>query len=199
MVRSWWIRVRANPRIGGRPTSGATALAEEAARVNAGIAQKWAARSLADDDWSIDTVTADVIEAWEHVTPLAGAGIDLWLEMLQQGLRSRGYPGAGFVTAPPGPDDPRPLVGQRMTQYVALWEEASTKLAAGTYRSEDLVSDWFRVDGPGRPRRHGHLGGRAPTTPPADEAPPPTAPPTPPAPPPAPPPPSPPPPSGKAG
>ena len=62
---------------------------------SAGIAQKWAARSLADDDWSIDTVTADVIEAWEHVTPLAGAGIDLWLEMLQQGLRSRGDPGPG--------------------------------------------------------------------------------------------------------
>jgi len=73
----------------------ATALAEEAARVNAGIAQKWAARSLADDDWTIDTVTADVIEAWEHVTPLAGAGIDLWLEMVQQGLRARGREGPG--------------------------------------------------------------------------------------------------------
>ena len=48
------------------------------------------------------------------------------------------------MTAPPGPDDLRPLVGQRMTQYVALWEEASSKLAAGSYRSEDLVSDWFR-------------------------------------------------------
>jgi hypothetical protein len=48
------------------------------------------------------------------------------------------------VTGTPGPDDLRPLVGQRMTQYVALWEEASAKLAAGSYRSEDLVSDWFR-------------------------------------------------------
>ncbi len=103
------------------------------------------------------------------------------------------------MTAPPGPDDLRPLVGQRMTQYVALWEEASAKLAAGTYRSEDLVSDWFRWMGLAARDATATWAVALRTTPPADEAPPPTAPPTPPAPPPAPPPPSPPPPSGKAG
>lgn len=56
----------------------------ETARVNGELAERWRARSLADDDWSVDTVTADLIEAWEHLTPLAGSGIELWLELVQQ-------------------------------------------------------------------------------------------------------------------
>lgn len=67
-----------------------TALAEEAARANAEIAERWGARSLTDDDWTVDTVTADVLEAWEHLTPLAGRSLDLWLEMVQQAIRPRG-------------------------------------------------------------------------------------------------------------
>lgn len=68
-----------------------TALLEDAGRVNAQLAQHWGARALDDDDeWTIDTVTADVIEAWEHLTPLADRGLELWLELLQQGLRPKG-------------------------------------------------------------------------------------------------------------
>lgn len=103
------------------------------------------------------------------------------------------------MTAPPGPDDLRPLVGQRMTQYVALWEEASAKLAAGTYRSEDLVSDWFRWMGLAARDATATWAVALRSAPPADDVAAPT--PAPPAPPPAPtpsPPPSPPP-SGKAG
>jgi hypothetical protein len=64
-------------------------LLEETARVNTRLAGQWSARSLADDEWSIDTVTADLIEAWEHLTPLAGQGIELWLELVQQATRRR--------------------------------------------------------------------------------------------------------------
>lgn len=67
-----------------------TELLEEAARVNARLAGHWRERSLADDEWSLDTVTADLIEAWEHLTPLAGQGIELWLEAVQRAVRPRG-------------------------------------------------------------------------------------------------------------
>jgi hypothetical protein len=67
-----------------------TELMGEAARVNADLAGRWGARSMTrGDEWTIDTVTADCIEAWEHLTPLAGRGIDLWLEGVQQALRTR--------------------------------------------------------------------------------------------------------------
>jgi hypothetical protein len=67
-----------------------TELVEEAARVNARLADQWSRRSLHDEEWTIDTVTADLIEAWEHVTPLAGQGIELWLELVQRTIRSGG-------------------------------------------------------------------------------------------------------------
>jgi hypothetical protein len=67
-----------------------TELLEDAGRVNAQLAKHWGARALDDaDEWTIDTVTADVIEAWEHLTPLADRGLELWLELLQQGLRPK--------------------------------------------------------------------------------------------------------------
>lgn len=64
------------------------ALVEDAGRVNAELAGQWGARSLQSSDWTVDTLTADVIEAWDHLTPLAERGLELWLELLQQAIRS---------------------------------------------------------------------------------------------------------------
>ncbi len=64
-----------------------TELLEDAGNVNAELIQQWGARSLQGDEWTVDTMTADVIEAWEHVTPLAGRGLELWLELLQRAIR----------------------------------------------------------------------------------------------------------------
>ena len=41
-------------------------------------------RSLQDGEWTVDTVTADLIEGWEEITPLFGEGIELWLELVQR-------------------------------------------------------------------------------------------------------------------
>ncbi len=63
-------------------------LARESAETSAHLAKSWGDRSLdRSDDWTIDTVTADAIEAWEHWTPLIGRGIDLNLELVQRLLR----------------------------------------------------------------------------------------------------------------
>ena len=51
------------------------------------MADRWARRSLADGEWTVDTVTADVIADWEEMTPLMGRWLDLWLEALQQPIR----------------------------------------------------------------------------------------------------------------
>lgn len=64
------------------------ALVVDAGRVNAELAGQWGARSLQSSDWTVDTLTADVIEAWDHLTPLAERGLELWLELLQQAIRS---------------------------------------------------------------------------------------------------------------
>jgi hypothetical protein len=63
------------------------ALVEDAGRVNARLLSQWGARSLQDTEWTVDTLTADLIEAWDHLTPLAERGLELWLELIQQAIR----------------------------------------------------------------------------------------------------------------
>jgi hypothetical protein len=69
-----------------------TELLEDAGHVNAELIQQWSARSLQGDEWTVDTMTADVIEAWEHLTPLAGRGLELWLELVQRTIRPGDLP-----------------------------------------------------------------------------------------------------------
>jgi hypothetical protein len=61
--------------------------AEDTARASAAAADRWARRSLTDGEWTVDTVTADIIADWEEMTPLMGRWLDLWLEALQQPIR----------------------------------------------------------------------------------------------------------------
>jgi hypothetical protein len=62
---------------------------ERGARTSAALAAKWGERSLQEGEWTVDTVTADLIEAWEELTPMVGEGLDLWLELVQQSLGAR--------------------------------------------------------------------------------------------------------------
>jgi hypothetical protein len=64
-------------------------LLEDAGQVNAELLQQWSARSLRGSEWTVDTMTADAIEAWEQLTPLAGRGLELWLEIVQRTIRPR--------------------------------------------------------------------------------------------------------------
>lgn len=63
-------------------------LVEDTVRVGAAAAERWGRRSLEDGEWTVDTVTADVIADWEEVTPLVGSWLDMWLEAVQQGIRA---------------------------------------------------------------------------------------------------------------
>jgi hypothetical protein len=63
-------------------------LVADAGHVNARLAGEWGARSLREGDWTVDTLAADVIEAWDRLTPLAERGLELWLELVQQAIRS---------------------------------------------------------------------------------------------------------------
>lgn len=66
-----------------------TELVGDAGRINARLASQWGTRSLQDREWTVDTMTADVIDAWDHLTPLAERGLELWLELVQQTIRPR--------------------------------------------------------------------------------------------------------------
>jgi len=57
-------------------------------QASAALAASWSDRSLQPGDWTVDSVTADVIEAWEELTPLTGEGLELWLELVQRSLRA---------------------------------------------------------------------------------------------------------------
>jgi hypothetical protein len=39
------------------------------------------------------------------------------------------------------------LMARRLAEYVALWEGAATKFSNSSYRSEDLLDDWFALCG----------------------------------------------------
>jgi hypothetical protein len=69
-----------------------TELLQDAGHVNAELIQQWSGRSLQGDEWTVDTMTADAIEAWEQLTPLAGRGLELWLELVQRTIRPRDMP-----------------------------------------------------------------------------------------------------------
>ena len=53
----------------------------------------------------------------------------------------------GFEGIGNGRPDLAGLVTRRLEEYVALWEGAATKLRDSSYRSEDLLDDWFRFWG----------------------------------------------------
>lgn len=57
---------------------------DDSVRAGLTTADRWARRSLSDQEWSIDTVTADAIADWEELTPLLGRWLDLWLEAAQR-------------------------------------------------------------------------------------------------------------------
>jgi hypothetical protein len=60
---------------------------DDSVRVGAAAADRWGRRSLQDQEWSVDTVTADVIADWEELTPLLGRWLDLWLEAAQETVK----------------------------------------------------------------------------------------------------------------
>jgi hypothetical protein len=127
--------------------------AEDTARVGTAAADRWARRSLEDGEWSVDTVTADIIADWEEMTPLLGRWLDLWLEAVQQGITGAapvGRPGPGTGEAArsgDGQPDLAGMVARRIREYGELWEGAAAKLRDSSYRSEDLLDDWFRFWG----------------------------------------------------
>jgi hypothetical protein len=57
-------------------------------QAGAGLANRWGDRSLQQEVWTVDTVTADMVEAWEELTPLTGEGLELYLELVRQSLRA---------------------------------------------------------------------------------------------------------------
>ena len=122
--------------------------AEDTIRVGAAAADRWARRSLEDGEWSVDTVTADVIADWEEMTPLMGRWLDLWLEAVQQSIKSgeQASPAGGDATDKRQSDLPH-MVTRRLQEYGELWEGAAAKLRDSSYRSEDLLDDWFRFWG----------------------------------------------------
>ena len=123
--------------------------AEDTMRVGTAAADRWAKRSLEEGEWSVDAVTADAIADWEEMTPLLGRWLDLWLEAMQQGIRAGPPPGPAVADEAPGdgePDVPRMML-RRAQEYGELWEGAAAKLRDSSYRSEDLLDDWFRFWG----------------------------------------------------
>ena len=61
---------------------------QRTAKVGSHVAARWGDRSLQDGDWTVDSVTADLIEAWEELTPLFGEGLELWLQLVQRTMQT---------------------------------------------------------------------------------------------------------------
>ena len=48
---------------------------------------------MEDGEWTVDSVTADLIEVSEVITPLVGEAVELWLELVQRSLAEVGRRG----------------------------------------------------------------------------------------------------------
>jgi hypothetical protein len=71
----------------------ATDFWRRAGDASSSTARTWGERSLQDGEWTADTVTADIVETWEALTPLMGEGIELWLELVQRTMNAGRGPG----------------------------------------------------------------------------------------------------------
>jgi hypothetical protein len=121
---------------------------EETMRAGTSAADRWARRSLDDQEWTVDSVTADVIADWEEMTPLVGRWLDLWLEAVQQAMKGGDrVSDDGRQATGSGQPDLIGLVTRRLEEYVQLWEGAASRLRDSSYRSEHLLDDWFRFWG----------------------------------------------------
>ena len=65
---------------------------QRTARTLAVLGNRWGDRSIEQERWTVDTTTADAVEAWEELTPLVGEGVELGLEALRRFL-TIGRPG----------------------------------------------------------------------------------------------------------
>lgn len=116
---------------------------DDSVRAGQASADRWILRSRADRDWTADSVTADVIAEWEEFTPLLGRWLDLGLEVVQRPWAGDGQELSGRRTRPTSVRDSS-ILG-RANEYRTLAESAQAKFRASSYRSEDLVDDWFTV------------------------------------------------------
>lgn len=57
---------------------------QRTAQASASLGRRWGDRSIEQEQWTVDTTTADAVEAWEELTPLVGEGIELGLEAVRR-------------------------------------------------------------------------------------------------------------------
>jgi len=116
---------------------------DDSVRAGSAAAERWARRSLEDRDWSPDAMTADVIGAWEELTPLAGRWLDLWLEAAQEPLRGPAEPTTPSQPHTEQPTPPTGVVGgpERVSLVSRRAEEyrESVGRAAEKFRASSTV------------------------------------------------------------
>jgi hypothetical protein len=67
-----------------------TELTEDTARAHVDLARTWGERSLGPDDWTVDSLSGQVLDAWYELTPLLERGLELGLEVVQQAIDAAG-------------------------------------------------------------------------------------------------------------
>jgi hypothetical protein len=65
-------------------------LAQDTAHAQADLARDWGERSLQPGDWTVDSLTGQVLDAWYELTPLVERGLELGLEAVYQAIAAVG-------------------------------------------------------------------------------------------------------------
>ena len=110
------------------------------------LQRDWDGMAVNDRQWSTDTIMNEVVNSWEHFTPVMG-------DWIQYGVDGMGIALRSFW--PQGPDmlnemsdrARRSPQGDDAAEYLSVSADAARRMAAAEYSSADAVEDFANVAG----------------------------------------------------
>lgn len=125
---------------------GSMELAERGAALADAISADWQRLAQSDRAWTTDTIFNELVNSWEHWTPLLGDAIQQSIDLGSWWLKSF-WPGAADdLDALREGADEAPL-GPLAAQYLETSTRAVRRMLADDYSSADAVDDWATAVG----------------------------------------------------
>ena len=121
-------------------------LAQRSMQVVQQLQRDWDGMAVNDRSWSTDTIMNEVVNSWEHFTPVMGDWIQYGVDGMGIALRSFWPQGPDMLDemskrvsqAPNGAD---------AAEYLSVSADAARRMAASQYSSADAVEDFANVTG----------------------------------------------------
>lgn len=121
-------------------------LAQRSMHVVQQLQSDWDGMAVNDRDWSTDTIMNEVVNSWEHFTPVMGDWIQYGVDGMGIALRSFWPQGPTMLDEMSNRARQSPR-GADAAEYLSVSADAARRMAASEYSSADAVEDFANVAG----------------------------------------------------